>query len=803
MAKRRIKKVAVIGSGIMGSGIACHFANIGVDVLLLDIVPRELNAKEEAKGLTLENKTVRNRLVNDALTAALKSKPSPIYNTAFSKRITTGNLEDDIAKVKDVDWIIEVVVERLDIKKQVFENLEKYRTPGTLITSNTSGIPIQFMNEERSEDFQKHFCGTHFFNPARYLKLFEIIPGPNTDQSVLDFLNNYGEQYLGKTSVIAKDTPAFIGNRIGIFSIMSLFHTVKEIGLTIEEVDKLTGPVIGRPKSATFRTVDVVGLDTLVHVANGIAQNCPKDERKELFELPDFINTMMENKWLGSKTKQGFYKKTVSAEGKKEILSLDLDTLDYRSNKRAKFATLELTKTIDKVVDRFKVLVKGKDKAGEFYRKSFAHLFAYVQNRIPEITDELYKIDDAMKAGFGWEHGPFQIWDAIGLEQGIELMKAEGLEPATWVTEEMIASGNTSFYTVENGATHYYDIPSKTQTKKPGQDAFIILDNIRESAQVFKNSGVVIEDLGDGILNLEFQSKMNTIGGDVLAGLNKAIDIAEKDFEGLVVGNQAANFSVGANIGMIFMMAVEQEYDELNMAIKYFQDTMMRMRYSSIPTISAPHGMTLGGGCELSMHADKVVAAAETYIGLVEFGVGVIPGGGGSKEMALRASDSFQKNDVELNVLQEYFLTIGMAKVATSAYEAYDMGVLQHGKDIVVVNKDRQIAVAKAHARLLADQGYTQPVLRKDVKVLGKQALGMFLVGTDSMEASNYISEHDKKIANKLAYVMAGGDLSESTLVSEQYLLDLEREAFLSLTTERKTLERIEHMLKKGKPLRN
>lgn len=797
MSKRRIKKVAIIGSGIMGSGIACHFANIGVDVLLLDIVPRELNDAEKAKGLTLDNKAVRNRLVNDALAASLKSKPSPIYHQSFAKRITTGNLEDDIAKVAHVDWIMEVVVERLDIKKQVFEKLEKHRTPGTLITSNTSGIPIHFMSEGRSEDFQKHFCGTHFFNPARYLKLFEIIPGPKTSQEVLDFLNGYGEQFLGKTAVIAKDTPAFIGNRIGIFGIQSLFHQVKSLGLTVEEIDKLTGPVIGRPKSATFRTVDVVGLDTLVHVANGIYENCPNDEAHELFKLPDFINKMMENKWLGSKTGQGFYKK----EGK-DILALDLNTLEYKPSKKASFATLELTKTVDKVIDRFKILVSGKDKAGDFYRKNFAAMFAYVSNRIPEITDELYKIDDAMKAGFGWEHGPFQIWDAIGVEKGIEMMKAEGLQPAAWVNE-MLASGSNSFYTVKNGATYFYDIPKKSQEKIPGQDAFIILDNIRKSNEVFKNSGVVIEDLGDGILNCEFQSKMNTIGGDVLAGLNKAIDLAEKDFAGLVIGNQAVNFSVGANIGMIFMMAVEQEYDELNAAIKYFQDTMMRMRYSAIPTIAAPHGMTLGGGCELSMHADMVVAAAETYIGLVEFGVGVIPGGGGSKEMALRASDTFKKGDVELNTLQEYFLTIGMAKVATSAYEAFDMGALQKGKDTVVVNKDRQIATAKAHAKLMADAGYTQPVKRTDVKVLGKQALGMFLVGTDAMEAAHYISEHDQKIANKLAYVMAGGDLSEPTLVSEQYLLDLEREAFLSLCTERKTLERIQHMLKTGKPLRN
>ncbi len=800
--KKHINKVAVIGSGIMGSGIACHFANIGVQVLLLDIVPREVSAKEKAKGLGLQDKIVRNRLVNDSLKAALKSKPSPIYHQGFASRITTGNLEDDIAKIAEVDWIIEVVVERLDIKKSVFDKIEEHRRPGTLVTSNTSGIPIKFMSEGRSSDFQEYFCGTHFFNPARYLKLFEIIPGPQTKNEVLTFLNEYGEKFLGKTSVVAKDTPAFIGNRIGIFSIQSLFHMVKEMGLTVEEVDKLTGPVIGRPKSATFRTVDVVGLDTLIHVANGIAENCPEDERHELFQLPDFIQTMSKNKWLGSKTGQGFYKKVKNEKGKSEILSMDFDSMDYRKSKKASFQTLELTKPIDNVLDRFDILISGKDKAGSFYRKSFAALFAYVSNRIPEITDELYKIDDAMRAGFGWEHGPFQIWDAVGLKKGLELIRAEGLEAAEWV-HQLASTEQPSFYAVKEGASYYYDIPSKEITKIPGQDAFIILDNIRKTTEVFKNSGTVIEDLGDGILNVEFRSKMNTIGGDVLAGLNKAVDLAEKEFQGLVIGNQAANFSVGANIAMIFMMAVEQEYDELNMAIKMFQDTMMRMRYSSIPTVSAPHGMCLGGGCELSLHADKVVAAAETYIGLVEFGVGVIPGGGGSKELTLRASDTFRKNDVELNVLQEYFLTIGMAKVSTSAYEAFDLGILQKGKDVVVVNKDRQIATAKKYAKIMAESGYTKPIPRKDVKVLGKQALGMFLVGTDSMEAGQYISEHDKKIANKLAYVMAGGDLSEASLVSEQYLLDLEREAFLSLCTERKTLERIQHMLKTGKPLRN
>ncbi|GIM51590.1 3-hydroxyacyl-CoA dehydrogenase [Capnocytophaga cynodegmi] len=800
--KRRIKKVAVIGSGIMGSSIACHFANVGVEVLLLDILPKELNENELKKGLSLTDKEVRNRVVNDNLTKILKSKPSPIYHTNFAKRIKTGNLEDDIAKIKEADWIIEVVVERLDVKKSVFETIEKYRKEGTLITSNTSGIPISFMSEGRSEDFRKHFAITHFFNPPRYLQLFEVVPSADCKPEVVDFLLSYGEKFLGKTAVLAKDTPAFIGNRIGVFGIMNIFHTIKVLGLKVSEVDKLTGVVIGRPKSATFRTADLVGLDTLVHVANGLAQNCPNDEARSLFVLPDFIQKMIENNYLGEKTKQGFYKKVASKDGKNEILELNLNTMQYEPSKKASFATLELTKSVENVLERFPILIKGTDKAAEFYRKTFAALFAYVQHRIPEISDELYRIDDAMKAGFGWLNGPFEIWDAIGVKQGIALMQSEGYEPASWITE-MIASGSESFYMIKDGFTYCYDISNKKYLKKSGQEGFIILDNIRPTKTIWKNAEASILDIGDGILNLEFHSKMNTIGGGVLQGINKAIDLAEKDFQGLVVGNQGANFSVGANIAMIFMMAVEQEYDELYMTIKYFQDTMMRMRYSSIPTIAAPHGMTLGGGCELCLHADKVVAAAETYIGLVEFGVGVIPGGGGTKELTLRASDSLRKNDVELNRLQEYFLTIGMAKVSTSAYEAFDLDIFQKGKDIVVVNKMRQIAEAKKHALLLAEAGYTKPIERTDIKVLGKQSLGAFLVGTNSMNVANYISEYDKKIADKLAYVMSGGDLSEPTLVSEQYLLELEREAFLSLCTERKTLERIQYMLQNGKPLRN
>ena len=793
---RKIKKVAVLGSGIMGSRIACHFANAGLEVLLLDIPGK--NTDEAKSG----DKKTRNSIVNEALRKAIQSSPSPLYRKRYESRIATGNFEDDLEKIRDCDWILEAVVERLDVKKELFEKVEKYRKPGTIVSTNTSGIPVKDICEGRSNDFKTHFCGTHFFNPPRYLRLLEIIPTQETSKDLISFLVKFGSENLGKETIICNDTPAFIANRIGVYAIMSLLHQVIRDNWTVEEIDKLTGPVLGRPKSATFRTTDVVGLDTMINVANGLAQNVPNDEQKEVFVLPEYVKKMQENKWLGDKTGQGFYKKTKDANGKTEILALDLKTLEYRSQNKVKSATLEATKPVENLRQRMKVFAAGKDRAAEFFRISFSGLFEYVSNRIPEISDETYRIDDAMRAGFGWELGPYEVWDAVGVKEGVEMMKANGKTPAAWVTE-MLDAGNTSFYKIENGNKTYYDIPSKSYKAIPGQDAFIVLDNIRANKTIWKNAGTTLTDLGDGILNLEFHTKMNTIGGGVLQGINKAIDLAEKEYNGLVIGNQGTNFSVGANIGMIFMMAVEQEYDELNMAIKMFQDTMMRCRYSSIPVIVAPHGMTLGGGCEMSMHADRVVAAAETYIGLVEFGVGVIPGGGGSKEMTVRASDLFHKNDVELNVLQEYFLTIGMAKVATSAYEAFDYGILQKGKDIVVVNRDRQIAVAKQVALQMAEQGYTQPIQRKDIKVLGKQALGMFLVGTDQMQAGKYISEHDRKIANKLAYVMAGGDLSEPTLVSEQYLLDIEREAFLSLCTERKTLERIQFMLTKGKPLRN
>ncbi|HTA62514.1 MAG TPA: 3-hydroxyacyl-CoA dehydrogenase/enoyl-CoA hydratase family protein [Bacteroidia bacterium] len=800
--KRIIQKVAVLGSGVMGSRIACHFANIGCEVLLLDIVPKEPNDAEKAKGLTLESKAVRNRIVNNDFQFALKSNPSPIYKKEFASRITTGNFDDDMQKISTCDWVIEVVIENLDIKKKVFENVEKFRKAGTLITSNTSGIPIHLMAEGRSDDFKAHFCGTHFFNPPRYLKLLEIIPTPHTKKEVVDFFMEYGENNLGKTTVLCKDTPAFIANRVGVFGIMALLHLVEKMGLTVEEVDKLTGPVLGRPKSATFRTGDVVGLDTLVHVANGLVQNCPNDEVKDLFVLPGYLKKMVENKWLGDKTGQGFYKKVKGADGKSEIQALDLKTLEYKPSQKVKFATLELTKPIDNLKERVKVLVAGKDKAGEFYRATFAGLFQYVTNRIPEIADELYKIDDALKAGFGWDLGPFEYWDAVGVQGFIATMESLNNKPAAWVYD-MLKAGNTSFYKIENGVKKYYDIPTKSYKTIPGTENLIVLDNIRESKTVWKNSGVNIIDLGDGILNVEFHTKMNTIGGEVLAGINKAIEIAEKDYKGLVISNEGANFSAGANVGMIFMMAAEQNYDELNMAVRLFQNTTMRIRYSSIPVVVAPHNLTLGGGCEICLHADKVIAHAETYIGLVEFGVGLIPGGGGTKEFAVRLSDSLHEGDVETNAFRDKFLTIGQAKVATSAYEAFDMGILRKGTDRVVVSRSRQLSEAKAECLRMADSGYTKPTPRKDIRVLGNEILGLVYVGANSMRSGNYISDHDQLISEKLGFVLAGGNLSQPTMVSEQYLLDLEREMFLSLCTERKTLERLQSIINGGKVLRN
>lgn len=800
---RKIKKVAILGSGIMGSRIACHFANIGVQVLLLDIVPSELTAEEEARGLTLTHPAVRNRIVQTAFQNTLKANPAALYSSKMAERIKLGNFDDNLAEIQHCDWVMEVVVERLDIKKSLYEKVDALRKPGTLITSNTSGIPIHLMSEGRSEDFQQHFCGTHFFNPPRYLRLLEIIPGPKTQPEIIDFLMHYGDLFLGKQTVLCKDTPAFIANRLGIYAMVQTIRAAVEVGLTVEEVDKLTGPIVGRPKSGTFRLSDVVGLDTTYHVCQNLKSTLTTDESVAAFEVPAIMQTLMDNRWLGDKTGQGFYKKTKDEKGKTVILGLDLATLEYRPSGKVKIATLDAAKAADSLKDRFAILLKGTDKAGAFYRKTFADGFRYATFRIPEISDELYRIDDAICSGFGWQMGLFATADAVGVADFVKMMEGENLPPAPWVYD-MLEAGHTQFYKIEQGKKYFYDVATKGYLPIPGQESFIILDNIRKTNKIWENAGSTIYDLGDGVAGIEFRSKMNTVGAEVLEGLNKAYAIAEKDFRGLVVGNDSSEaFSAGANLAMLFMFAIEQEYDEISMMISTFQQTMMRARYSSVPVVTAPHTLALGGGCEINLHADKVVAHAETYMGLVELGVGLIPAGGGTKEMALRASDLYQSGDTELNILQTAFMNIAQAKVSTSAYDAMAMNYLKPDRDQIVINRSRLIAEAKQAAIELAENGYTQPTQRTDIKVQGKAGIATFKAGIASMKMAGYITEHDALIANKLAYVICGGDLSYPQLVSEQYLLELELEAFLSLCGERKTMERMQGLLSGGKPPRN
>lgn len=801
MKNRNIRKVAVLGSGVMGSQIALHFANIGVEVLLLDIVPKEPTAAEQAKGLGLQSPQVRNRIVQEAFQKALSLKPAPSFDSTSASRVTLGNFEDNMKDIAHYDWVIEVVVERLDIKKVVYEQVEKYRKPGTLITTNTSGIPMKMLCEGRSADFRKHFCGTHFFNPPRYLRLLEIIPAPDTDPAIVDFLLHYGDQFLGKETVLCKDTPAFIANRVGVYAIMSAMHTIEKMGLSISEVESLTGTIIGRQKSATFRTLDVVGLDTMVNVSNNLHAALSHDESREAFKLPAIVQGAYDRKWWGDKTNQGYFKVERKATGEKEILELDLKTWEYKAQSKARFKAIEAAKPIEGLKERLRTLINFQDKAGEFYRATFYDLFRYCTFRIPEIADELFRIDQAVAAGFGWAIGPFETWDALGVQETVSAMEAAGLKPAQWVYD-FIAAGGQTFYKNENGKKLYWDIPSKSYKVIPGTEAFILLDSLRKTNKIWSNAGSSIFDLGDGIIGLEFHSKMNSIGAEVIEGINTAITMAEENYHGLVIGNEAEQFSAGANLATLFMFACDQEFDEVNLMIAQFQNTMMRARFSSVPVVAATAGLALGGGCELSMHCDAVQAHAETYMGLVEFGVGVIPAGGGTKEMVLRASDGYVNGDPELNRLQEYFMNIATAKVGTSAREVQALGYIRKS-DRITLNRSRLIADAKARALEIYRNGYSKPTQRKDIKVLGRSAMAYFEAGITGMLYGGYISEHDAKIARKLAYVMAGGDLSSPALVSEQYLLDLEREAFLSLTGERKTLERIESILFKGKPLRN
>ncbi len=793
MLSRSIKKVAVLGSGVMGSRIALHFAGVGVEVLLLDMMPKELSA--DATPLQ------KNKIVNDALANAIQSNPSPAYHKEVIKKITTGNFTDNLKDISSVDWIIEVVVENIAIKQEIFAAVENYRKAGTIISSNTSGIPIHSMIEGRTDDFKKHFCGAHFFNPPRYLRLLEIIPTKETDPSITEFLLHYGSLFLGKTTVLCKDTPAFIANRIGVFSIMHIFNSMEKLQLSIDEVDLLTGPIIGRPKSATFRTADVVGIDTLVKVAKGVAENCPTDEAIGTFNIPNWLNQLINNNWLGDKTGNGFFKKIKTPEGKKEIQVLNLQQLSYEARKKQSFSSIDAAKSIDDLQTRINQLTNSQDKAGDFYRSFHYALFAYISHRIPEISEELYRVDDALMAGFGWEIGAFESWDAIGVSNTLQAIQTAGHRVAPWV-EKMIAKGITSFYKTENGKRFYYDIATEAYKIIPGSEVYLVMKRF-ENQTIWKNSACRTYHLGNDVLGLEWYTKMGSIGGEVLEGIQQSITLAEKEYKGLVIANDGTNFSAGANVGMIFMLALEQDYDEIDMAIRMFQQTMMRVRYSSIPVVLAPHGLALGGGCEICLHADKVIAAAETYTGLVEAGIGVIPGGGGTKEFVLRAADEIHTGEPENIPLQNRFLTIATAKVGRSAHEAFDLGIYRKGADAISIHQGRRITAAKEAVIELFDTGYVMPVQRKDIKVLGRTALGAMHAGINGMWRGQYATDHDVLVAKKLAYVMCGGDLSQPTTVSEQYLLDLEREAFLSLTGEKKTLERIQSVILSGKPLRN
>ncbi len=788
---RKIKNIVVLGSGIMGTGIACHFANAGFSVKMLDLPPADPAQP-------------RNLLADQALKKAIKQKPNPLYKTSFSERITTGNFEDDLAlALKDADWIIEVIIERLDLKKALFEKVDKYRSPTSIVSSNTSGIPIHLMAEGRSESFQNLFLGTHFFNPVRYLPLLEVIPTVSTDPELIEFVLQFGRDYLGKQTVRCKDTPAFIANRIGVYSMVRIFELTKAYELPIATVDRLTGPAIGRPSTGTFRLADLVGHDTSVKVMKGIQENCPDDAQAQRLTIPSALQFLIDNNYLGNKTGQGFYKKGAkNDQGKTTYLSLNLETLVYEESSRANLPSLALSKQIDDPKKRIQSMYDATDAGGKLIKQHFLELFSYVSFRIPEIADSIDSIDDALKAGFAWAYGPFEYWDIIGVEKVLADAKPLGLPFSPWV-EKMIEDGFTSFYTNENGRVLTYSPSDKVYHPKAGQDSTINLHILRQKTPVYKNDEAVLHDIGDGVLCYEFRSKANVIGEQTLRGIHDAIHIAEEEgWKGLVIGNQATQFTVGANLMLIGMMAFQEEWDELGQAVDYFQKTSMRCRYSSIPVVMATQGYVFGGGCELLMHCDAATPAAESYIGLVEAGVGLIPGGAGTKEMALRLSDSFVQGDVQIPQLIERCKTLATATVATSAHEAFDLGFLSESRDEIIMNTAQNILAAKNKVLELSHK-YVVPIPRKDILVLGRQGLASLYAFANEFKLGAYGSAHDIKIVQKLAWVLCGGDLTGAQKVSEQYLLDLEREAFLSLCGEQKTQERIQHMLTNNKPLRN
>lgn len=802
--KFNVAKAAVLGAGTMGAGIAAHLANAGIPTLLLDIAPKELTPDEEKKGLSLESPQVRNRIVNSLFEAAKKLKPAPFMLADNAKLIKTGNFTDDIGKLKECDLVIEAVVENLEIKHKLFAEVEKNRKPGAVVASNTSGIPIDSIAEPFSDDFKKHFVGIHFFNPPRYMKLVEVIPGSNTSGEIACAVSGFLDQRLGKGVVPAKDRPNFIANRIGVFGMMATIHEMIAMGFTPTEVDQMTGKAIGHASSATFRTSDLVGLDVTAHVTNNLYPAVPDDEDRNVFKLPELIQTLLDKKLLGDKTGGGFFKKSKDAEGKRIILELDLNTFEYKPQEKTKFASLDAAKAIEDRAKRVRTLVWGDDRVGEFLWKTTSRVSRYAANRIPEIADTIVEIDNAIKWGFGWEIGVFEAWDAIGVAESVERMRKEGQAvPAS--VEKMLASGATAFYKSENGEHFFYDLVGGGYKPMPARPGVMILKDIKDRTGVIKtNPGASLIDIGDGVACLEFHSKMNSIGGDTVAMLNFAVDEVERNFKGLVVGNQGGNFSAGANIMMILLAAQEEEWDDINLAVHALQQAIMKLRYSSKPVVTAPYGMTLGGGCEIAIHGNRVRAAAETYIGLVEVGVGVIPAGGGTKEMTMRAMDAAQKApDADpLSFLKKTFETIGMGKVATSAQEARSWGFFRD-IDSISMNGDRLIADAKQEVLNLDASGFVAPVRREDIFVMGEAGEAAMKLALHMMKQGGFVSDHDVLIGKKLAHIMCGGSMNHSAYVSEQYLLDLEREAFVSLCGERKTQERIAAMLKTGKPLRN
>ncbi len=804
---RDIRKVAVLGAGTMGARIAAHLANASIPALLLDIVPGELTREEQAKGLALSDRKVRNRFALAGLDAALKSRPAAFFLPDSAGMITVGNFEDDLAGVKDCDWIIEAVTEDRAIKRTLFEKIEALRAPGSIISSNTSGIAISTLCEGFGEDFRRHFLGAHFFNPPRYLKLLEIIPTRETLPEVTAKLSNFGDMVLGKGIVLAKDTPNFIANRIGTFTTMNVLRIMQQDGYTIEEIDALTGPAMGLPKSATFRTLDLVGLDVLVHVVNNLAEALPDDERRELFRIPEFIAQMMERKLLGDKTKQGFYKKAKgkTEDGESEILTLDLKTFEYRERQKAKFPSLEMARNIEDPRARVKMLFQAPDRAGQFYQKVLSDTFHYAAMRVPEIADDIVAIDSAMKWGFNWECGVFELFDAVGVE-GVAAKWQKENRPLPPLVEKLLASGKKFFYTQSEGTTSYFDFATTNYCSIGDQPGILLLPSLKaRRKEIKKNAGASLIDLGDGALCLEFHSKMNTIGEDSVQMIHSGLKALSEGFDAMVIGNQAPNFCVGANLMLVLMAVQEGEWEDLHQAVRAFQNANMALKYAPKPVVAAPFGLTLGGGVEICLHSTRVRAAAESYMGLVEVGVGVIPAGGGTKEMLVRALDAVPPDPEAdpFTFVKDVFMNIGMGKVATSAEEARKLGYLS-SRDSITMNRDRQIADAKRLALDLARLGYRPGKPRENILALGQPAFTKMKLGLHLMRRAEYISDYDVVVGTHLAKVLCGGgEFTSPQFVSEQFLLDLEREAFVSLCGQKKTLERIQYMLKKGKPLRN